>query len=154
MECLTQKLMAFTHLFSKKHSILDASQGSEYASGLLKLFFPASKRNARKVDICHTDYIIHFKLRIFPYSETIHGSTTFKLMKCSQRLKKNDQLLNLMFLFFHFLCSNVPDKKCHKQKWCVLFFTRIKLVMQVLECARAITRIKWRRLVKIFYILI
>ena len=29
--------------------------------------------------------------------------------------------------FFHFLNSNVPDKMCHKQKWHVLFFSRIKL---------------------------
>ena len=48
--------------------------------------------------------------------------------------------------FFHFLHSNVPDKKCHKQKWRVLFFTRIKLVASVLVCARAIARIKWIRL--------
>ena len=34
-----------------------------------------------KVDICQNDYSIHSKLRIFPYSEVIHGSTTFKLTK-------------------------------------------------------------------------
>ena len=45
--------------------------------------------------------------------------------------------------FFHFLRSNV---QCHKQKWRVLFFTRIKLVACVLACARAIARIKWRRM--------
>ena len=34
------------------------------------------------VDICQTDYsIIPCKLRIFPYSEVIHGSTAFKLTK-------------------------------------------------------------------------
>ena len=31
------------------------------------------------VDICQTDYSIHSKLRIFPYSEVLHGSTPFKL---------------------------------------------------------------------------
>ena len=63
-----------------------------------------------KVDICQTDYYsIHSKLRIFPYSEVMHGSSTFKLTKGQQRLKKNDQLLNWMFLFFfRFLCFNVP----------------------------------------------
>ena len=49
-----------------------------------------------KVDICKNDYSIHAKLRIFPYSEVIHGSTTYKLMKSKHWLKKNDQLLNLM----------------------------------------------------------
>ena len=51
-----------------------------------------------------------------------------------------------MFLFFHFLRPNVPDNKCHKPKWRVLFFTRIKLVASVLARVCAIARIKWRRL--------
>ena len=53
-----------------------------------------------KVDICQTDYSIHSKLNIFPYSEVIHAGTTFRLTKGLQKLKKNDQLLNLLFLFF------------------------------------------------------
>ena len=53
----------------------------------------------RKVDICQTNYSILSKLRICPYSEVIHGSTTFKLTKSLKRLNKTDQLLNLMFLF-------------------------------------------------------
>ena len=44
-----------------------------------------------------TNYKIHSNLRIFPYSEIIIESTTFKLMRGSLRLKKNDQPLNLMF---------------------------------------------------------
>ena len=44
-----------------------------------------------------------------------------------------------MFLFF-------LSFKCHKQKWCMLFFIRIKQVARALACARAIARIKWRRL--------
>ena len=51
-----------------------------------------------------------------------------------------------MFLFFHFLHFNVPNNKCHKQKWGMLFFTRIKLVVHVLAFALVITRIKWIRL--------
>ena len=51
------------------------------------------------------------------------------------------------WFFFHFLYSNVPDTKCHKQKWCVLFFTCINIVMRVLSCVRSITCIKWRRLI-------
>ena len=46
--------------------------------------------------------------------------------------------------FYHFFCSNVPANKCHKQKWCMLFFTCIKLVVSVLVCVHAITCIKWR----------
>ena len=53
-----------------------------------------------KVDISQTDYSIHSKLKFFPYSGVIHGNTRFKLTKILQSLKKNDQLLNLMFLFF------------------------------------------------------
>ena len=41
-----------------------------------------------------------------------------------------------MFLFFfHFLRSDVPDSKGHKQKWCVLFLTCTILVAHVLACA-------------------
>ena len=56
-------------------------------------------------------------------------------------LKKNDQLFNLMFLFFYFLHSNVPDNKCHKHRWRVLCYIHIKLVVSV--------QIKWIRLQKI-----
>ena len=35
----------------------------------------------RKFDIFQNDYSIHSELRIFPYSDIIHGSTTFKLTK-------------------------------------------------------------------------
>ena len=54
----------------------------------------------------------------------MHESKAFKLTKAQRRLKKNDQLLNLMFSFFHFPHSNVLDSNYHKQKWRVLFFTR------------------------------
>ena len=53
--------------------------------------------------------------------------------------------------FIHFLHCNVPDNKCYKQKWSVLFFTRIKLVAHVLACARVIARIKWKRLFVVTY---
>ena len=60
-------------------------------------------------------------LELSPYSNVIHGNTTFKLTKSSQRLKKNDNHSVWCFWsFFHFIF--VPDNKCHKQKWCVLFF--------------------------------
>ena len=44
-----------------KHSILDVWQGSEYASGLLKLFRRGSKRDTREGDIYQTNYSIQTK---------------------------------------------------------------------------------------------
>ena len=38
------------------------------------------------------------------------------------------------------------NKKCHKQKWCMLFFKCIKTVMHMLIHVDAIAHIKWRRL--------
>ena len=39
-----------------------------------------------------------------------------KRKKGKERLKKNNQLLNLIFLsFFHFLHSDILDNKSHKQ---------------------------------------
>ena len=73
----------------------------------------------RKADICQTDNNIHSKLGTFFYSVVIH---TWKYnIQDNKRLTKikttiKCQLLNLMFWFFHFLHSNVPDSKCHKQK--------------------------------------
>ena len=49
------------------------------------------------------------------YSEVINGSTKFKLTKGYERLKKSHELVNLMFLFFHFPHSSVPDNKCQKR---------------------------------------
>ena len=45
--------------------------------------------------------------------------------------------------------KNKTKKKCHKYKWCLLFFTRIKSVAFVLACTRSVARIKWRRLIKV-----
>ena len=82
--------------------------------------------------ICQMYYSIYSKLRIFPYTEVINRSTRFKVTKRQQRLKNNDQIS-----FFCFLCCNVPANKCHKKKWSVLFFTRIKIVARVLGvCTR------------------
>ena len=49
-------------------------------SGLLKLFCCGSQRDTQ-------DCLIYAKL-IMPYSEVIHGSTTFELTKGKQKLKK------------------------------------------------------------------
>ena len=55
-------------------------------------YFAMVIRRTHKVDICQIDYSIQSKLRIFPYSIAIHGSTTFNLTK----LKKNDQLFDVL----------------------------------------------------------
>ena len=51
-----------------------------------------------------------------------------------------------MFLIFHFLHYNILDNKCCRQKWGMLFFTQIKLVVCLLASAGAIASIEWRRL--------
>ena len=72
----------------------------------------------------------NFKFSV--YSKVIHGTTAFKLRKGQKKLMNYPNLI--FFIFFHFLHSNVPDIKCHKQMWCVLFFTSLKLVASVLAC--------------------
>ena len=87
-------------------------------------------------------------LEFSPHSEVMHGTAIFKQTKGQRkRLKKNYSMMTNYSIWyfwssFHFLHSNVPGNKCHKKKWCVLFFTHIKLV----AWACAIARIKWRRL--------
>ena len=59
---------------------LDVWPGSEYASGLFKLFFHSSKRDIWE----HLIYAVMIKVftpNFSPYSKVILGSTTFKLMK-------------------------------------------------------------------------
>ena len=104
--------------------------------------------------LIHAKLIIVFtKTKNFPlfWSHTwMYNTETWKLTKVYRKIKGQRKMTNyyLWFFcfFFHFLCFNVPDNKCHKQKWCLLFFTRIKLVACVLACVRAIACIKWRRL--------
>ena len=69
-----------------------------------------------KVDICQTDYSIHSKQRILPYSNVIHGS--IYNIQAKKRLKrvKGKQSTTKLNVFFYFLCFNVPDIKFHKQK--------------------------------------
>ena len=82
IECLTKKVKRFKPLtiFSKQ-SILGVLHGSGYAFGSLKLLCRDLRGIYRKADICQTDYSIHSKQRMFPHSNVIHGSTTFKLTK-------------------------------------------------------------------------
>ena len=92
-----------------------------------------------KVNISQTDYSICFKLRILPYSGGKFNKR-LTIWKVSKYLK------NLMFLFFHFLCSNVPENRYLQQKQHILFFKHIKLVACVLARVHAIAHIKLRRL--------
>ena len=52
LSALQEQLMAFNDFqpltIFTKHSLLDVWQSSEYASGLLKLFYPGSKRDTRE----------------------------------------------------------------------------------------------------------
>ena len=52
------------------------------------------------------------------------------------------------FLCFIFFITTVPDNRCDKQKWYVLSFTCIKIVVHVLAWARAIAHIKLKKLPK------
>ena len=56
MECLIKKTAFSCGLFLQKNYILNVSQGSECASGILKLFSShGAKRHTWKIDICHTN---------------------------------------------------------------------------------------------------
>ena len=118
-----------------KQFILYVWQGSEYASGLLKLFCPGSKRDAQEC-------LLYISLIIVFTPNKIQVNRSITKIKEEWSIIQFDAF-DLCFIFFH---SNVPENNCHRQKCCVLFFTCIKLVVCVLVCACAIARIKWRRL--------
>ena len=107
-----------------KHPILDVWQSSKYASGLFKLFCSGSKRYTGK-RLIHTKLIIVFILNLgfFPYSEVIHGRTTFKLTKVNKGERKIISCSIWCFGSFFFFILTL---KCHKQKWHMLIFTPIK----------------------------
>ena len=99
--------------------------------------------------ICQTDYCIHSKLRISPlfWSHTwkYNIQTNKRLAKVKEKWSTTQSdVFGLPLAFFIPMSKAVS--KCCKQKWCMLFFTCIKLVVCVLVCAHAITHIKWRRL--------
>ena len=95
---LKQKVNGFYLLtISAKHSILDVWQGSDYASGLFKLFCCGSKRDTPKNWYMPNIYI-RSRLRLFSYSELTHISTTFKLKKRQSTIKFG--VFVLCFIFF------------------------------------------------------
>ena len=136
-----------------KQSILDVWQGSEYASGLLKLFCPGSRKDTQEC-LLYIKLIIVFTphLEFFPYYEVIPYMEAQQANKSITKIKKMiNYSIWCFWSLFHFFHSNVTDNTCHRQRWCVLFFTRIKIVVRMLACARVIARIKWRRLIHISY---
>ena len=56
------------------------------------------RRKDGKADICQLNYSIHSKLRLFPYSEVIHGSTKFKPTKGYKKVK--EKLVTIQFVVF------------------------------------------------------
>ena len=102
----------------------------------LSCFCHGSQRDAQDC-LIYAKLIMLFtpNLEFSPYSEVIHESTTLEVTKGYQRLKKSDNYSFWCFWsFLHFLLCNASDSKCYKQKWDVLFFTHIKLVVHVLVC--------------------
>ena len=70
--------------------------------------------------------------------------------KWKYNIQAKEKVMNHWILcfcsFFYFLHSTASDNKCHKQKWYMLFFTCIKIVVHVLACTNAIAHFQWRRL--------
>ena len=84
MEYFTKKMTIFT-----KHAISNAWHGSEYTSGLVKLFCCGSQRDTQDC-LIHVKLIIVFtpNFQFSPIQRVIHGSTTFKLKKRSTKVKR------------------------------------------------------------------
>ena len=56
------------------------------------------RRIQGKADICQINCSIHSRLRLFPYSEVIHRSITFKLTKGYKKVK--EKLVTIQFDVF------------------------------------------------------
>ena len=98
------------------------------------------------VDICQLIIVLPPSLEFSP----LFWSHTRKYsIKVNQRLAEvKEKWPNNQFDVFVLSFSSFqgPNSKYHKQKWRVLFFTRIRLVSCVLACAHEIARIKSIRL--------
>ena len=94
-----------------KYLIFDVWQCSEYASGLLKSFCNSSRRDTEeRLLYAKLNIVFTPNLEFSHYSEAIHGSATSKLTKRKQSLKKNGQLLNLMFFYLSFSLFQFPTQ--------------------------------------------
>ena len=116
----------------------------EYAPGLLKLFCNGSERDAWGCWYMPKRLKFSFQIRIFPYSEVTHGSTTLKLTKVNKKVKEKWSTIKFDVFFFHFLNSNVPNNKSYKQKWHQPHQTSGACAWL---CVYVIAHIKWIRLV-------
>ena len=124
-----------------KNSILGICQGSEYASGLLKL----TSHSSTIVDTQEGWYMPNW----LKYSLLAKNFPLFWSHSWTYNIQANKKLTKVkesFHSFFHSLCYIVLDNKCHKHKWHALVFTHIKLVVCVLLCMHVITCIKWRNL--------
>ena len=137
-----------------KHFILDVWQGSEYYSGLLKLFYRGSKRDKQESWYMPNWLQYSLQMKNFP----LFWSHAWKYnIQANKRLtkikeKRSTIKLNVFVLTFIFFHLNVPDNKCqNKSGMRYYFLTRIKLVVRVLLCVRVIARIKCRRLFLFFF---
>ena len=92
-------------------------------------------------DICHTVKVF-LSCRSHIWNNNIQASKRLTKVKEKWSAIQFDVFLS----FFHFLHSDVPDNKYHKQKGHVLFSAHIKLVVHVLMCVHVIACIKWRSL--------
>ena len=108
-------------------------------------------------------YFLQTFFRIFPlfWSHTWKWKRNIQVNKMLTKVNEKWSTIQFdafsMFCsFFHFIHSIVQDNKFHKQKWHMLFFTCIKLMMLVVVCVHAIAHIKSIRLVhhpKFLYLL-
>ena len=120
-------------------------------SGLFKLFYPGSERNTLECWLYIKLTIIFApNLEFFPSSGVIYSTWKYNIQVNESITKIKEKWSIIQFDAFDLSCiffySNVPDNKCHRQKWCVLFFTCFKLVVRMLACVHAIARIMRRRL--------
>ena len=106
-----------------------------------------------KVDICQTDYNIHAKERIFPYSNNIHGK--IYNIQANERLtrvkeKQSTTKLRVFVLSFIFFAPIYQiESFINRSGTCYFLHTS---VAHVLVSTCAIVCIKWRRLNNISYL--
>ena len=107
-----------------KHFILDVWQGSEYYSGLLKLFYRGSKRD--KQESWYRPNWLQYSLQMknFP----LFWSHAWKYnIQANKRLtkikeKRSTIKLNVFVLTFIFFHLNVPDNKCQNKSGMRYYF--------------------------------
>ena len=128
------------------HSILDVWRGFEYSFGLVKLFWHGSKRDTWE-HLLYAKLIMVFILNL-AFSPNSNSYRKYNIQANLSLIKIREKWSTIQFDVIDLSIDfSVPMfHQSHKQMWCVVFFTCIKLVASALACARVITCIKWRRL--------